>query len=86
MTILCRRPESPKKAAKWQKTRRVRPLAHNVLAVATTRIEGAWKAYIGAVPGFNHELEKEEVFRQGTQLPEDVARCLFPDFDGPYAR
>jgi len=62
-------------------------LAHKVLVVARTRVECAWCAYIDAVPGVNHDIEKEEVLRTGTKLLEEQARVLFPQFNEvPYAR
>ncbi len=64
-----------------------RALSMRVLAVARTRIEGAWAAYIDAVPGMNHRSEIEPVLDNGDKLPEDVARAMFPAFDHvPYAR
>lgn len=61
-------------------------LAMRVLAVATTREEGAWCAYADAVPGIRHDLEQRGVLDHGDKLPEDVARVLFPGFaDLPYA-
>ena len=62
-------------------------LAMKVLAVAQTRVEGAWSAYIDAVPGMDHEAEQEAVLRHGEKLPEAVARLLFPSMEAiPYAR
>jgi hypothetical protein len=70
----------------WEPTFRVRPIAHNVLCVAKTRIEGAWNAYVSAVPGKRHEDEWEAVWRHGDKLDEKVALALFPEFEGvPYA-
>ena len=70
----------------WKKTFRVRALHHQILCVACTRIEGMWKAYIGPVPGNNHDTEWGTVFGEGSTLPVNVARALFPDFEGiPYA-
>jgi len=60
-------------------------LARRVLAVATTRVEGAWTAYIDVVPGIDHDLEFQDVLDSGDCLPEKVARVLFPEFEGPYA-
>ncbi len=51
--------------------------------VIVVAIEGAvkdWAAYIGAVPGDNHDKEWFDVAKHGTKLPEKVARLLFPDF------
>ena len=64
-----------------------RALARRVLAIARTRIEGSWAAYIDAVPGINHELEQDEVLHNGEKLMEETARSLFPSFNEiPYAR
>ena len=71
----------------WQPKIKLHGLAMRVLAVATTRIEGTWKAYIDAVPGMDHDKEYEQVLRHGDQLGEDIAKALFPGFaDIPYAR
>lgn len=70
----------------WERFTIKLALARKVLVVAHTRIEGAWCAYVDAVPGQNHDLEIEEVRRHGNKLSEGVARVLFPLFDGvPYA-
>ncbi len=55
-------------------------LGKNVIAVAKEGGNNDWAAYIGAVPGINHEAEIEHVMRHGDKLPEDVARVLFPEF------
>ena len=55
---------------------RVIALDRQVLAVATERIDG-WCAYIGAVPGKNHDNEWDEVLRQGCKLSEHVAIAIF---------
>ena len=63
-----------------------RALAVGVLAVAKTRIEGAWAAYVAPVKGINHKRERDEVLRHGGKLPEALARELFPQFKKvPYA-
>lgn len=65
---------------------RIRPLSKRVLAVARTRIEGKWAAYIDSVPGHSHEEEMDEVLRSGVKLPIEVAKSLFPEFENiPYA-
>ena len=70
----------------WKKTFRVQALHYQVLCVACTRIEGTWKAYIGPVPGKNHDLESDSVLLEGSTLPSNVALALFPDFEEiPYA-
>lgn len=66
---------------------RSRALARRVLAVARTRIEGAWAAYIDAVPGDDFAAETAAVLDHGQKLTEGLARTLFPEFnDLPYAR
>jgi len=60
-------------------------LAADVLAVATTRVEGAWCAYIAAVAGIRHDEEYQAVLRTGEKLPERIAKVLFPGCDLPYA-
>ena len=80
-------PKTPEEAKTWEPTILRVALARQVLVVAKTRIEGAWKAYIDAVPGMNHEEEWKEVTLTGVAVSEKVARLLFPDFeDVPYAR
>jgi len=64
-----------------------RAFAMRVLAVATTRIEGKWSAYIDAVPGYNHDAEFLPVLQEGEKLSEPIARIMFPEFNPiPYAR
>lgn len=61
-------------------------LDRQVLVVAKTRVEGAWKAYCGAVPGQNHDLEKDEVLHHGATVPEHIARAIWGFMeDVPYA-
>lgn len=80
-------PETKDEVNTWKPLVIRRPLAPRVLAVARTRIEGAWGAYIDAVPGVSHRDEQAAVLKHGTKLPEEWARPLFPVFDGvPYAR
>ena len=75
------------KATEFKPEIRRRALAMRVLAVAQTRIEGAWKAYVDAVPGIRHVDEISGVLQNGTELREEMARLLFPEFDDvPYAR
>lgn len=79
-------PEKPEEATTWQTTIRRRALATRVLALAKTRVEGTWAAYIDAVPGQNHDHEIWAVMARGTKLGESTARHLFPEFEGiPYA-
>jgi len=71
----------------WEPVTRVHPLHRNILAVAKTRVEGAWAAYIDVVPGINHDSEYGDVLLNGNKLMEATARTLFPLFkDVPYAR
>ena len=80
-------PKTPDEAKQWTPYVRHTALAMRVITVAQQRIEGAWRAYIDAVPGQNHQLEFDAVLRNGEPLPEDVALALFPEFEGvPYAR
>ena len=61
-------------------------LHHRVLAVAHTRVEGMWCAYVKDVAGKNHDEEADDVLRRGAKLDERLARILFPRFEGvPYA-
>jgi len=65
----------------WEPSTRVRALSSRVLCVARTRIEGAWAAYVDAVPGKSHAGEWEPVLEHGAKLDERLARVLFPEFD-----
>ena len=79
-------PGNREEAREWSVFTLRHALANRVLAVANTRVEGAWCAYINAVPGRDHEMEQEEVLRVGDKLIEEVALLLFPYFEGiPYA-
>ena len=78
--------ETPEEAGKWTPIVRVYPLDRQVLCVARTRIEGAWCAYCGSVPGMDHDSEYQRVLEVGSKLPEYVAVAMFPIFkDIPYA-
>lgn len=71
----------------WKPEIRRYALASKVLAVARTRIEGTWRAYIDAVPGKLHDVEQQYVLDRGDKMDEGMARMLFPEFnDLPYAR
>ncbi len=60
-------------------------LATKVLVVAKQgSAEYDWAAYIDAVPGMSHRHEVELVKREGTKLPYEVAKVLFPSFDRKY--
>jgi hypothetical protein len=74
-------PTSVEEARTWQQTIIAHALAQHVLIVAVTRIECAWSAYAGAVPGYNHEQEKHGVAREGDKIRESVARAMFPGFN-----
>jgi hypothetical protein len=79
-------PENAEEAKQWQRYTRHIALARDVLVVATTRVEGTWKAYCGSVPGMDHDNEWQKVLRQGSQLPELWASAMFVQFKGvPYA-
>lgn len=79
-------PETLQEAQAWEPIIRVRALASRVLVVATTRVEGTWKAYADAVPGRDHSKEHQAVLASGDQVREEVARVLFKEFEGiPYA-
>jgi hypothetical protein len=69
----------------WTPEITIKALAMRVLAVATTRVEGAWCAYIDAVPGQRHRDEYQAVLDHGEKLREDIARVMFPRIDLPYA-
>jgi len=61
-------------------------LATCVLVVATSRVEGTWCAYCNDVPGRSHQHEIQGVLDHGDKLGEEVARAMFPEFEGvPYA-
>lgn len=71
---------------KWEPAVIRREMATRVLAVARTRIEGAWTAYVDAVPGYDHGTEFHQVLSNGTKLTYAVASAHFPEFEGvPYA-
>jgi hypothetical protein len=80
-------PTTSQEAADWKPFVVYSALHSEVLCVARSRVEMAWAAYCAPVPGENHDEEQDEVLRYGSKLDEDVARVLFPIFDGvPYAR
>ena len=79
-------PETTADMDEWKPTIRIKALASKVLCVARTRCEGAWSAYVDAVPGQRHSAEAQAVLDEGTKLPVHLARVLFPEFDGiPYS-
>lgn len=71
----------------WKKEFRREMLHNSVMVLAVTRIEGAWKAYCFPVEGRDHDLEMGFWKYSGQQISENVARAIFPYFEGvPYAR
>lgn len=79
-------PKTDAEVRVWRQYTSIVALANRVLAVATTRVEGSWSAYCDAVEGQNHHREAELVLRFGSKMDEQVARLLFPIFEGvPYA-
>lgn len=79
-------PTTREEASLWKPTIQRHALDRTVLAVAKTRIEGAWAAYIKGVEGQNHQAEQEDVLYNGTKLSETLALQLFPNYkDIPYA-
>ena len=61
-------------------------LKRNVLSVAV-RKEDRWVAYVGEVPGDDHDREASDVIKSGEILSEIVARPMFdepPWSDLPY--
>jgi hypothetical protein len=80
-------PKSKEEAAHFDPRTEVVALSSKVLCVATTRIEGTWRAYCDAVPGMDHDAEWDMVLRQGSALIESWARGIFPGFaDVKYSR
>jgi len=55
-------------------------LASDVIAVAVEGHIEDWSAYIGAVPGHNHEKEYHKVMETGDKLDKRIAEILFPYF------
>ena len=66
----------------WKREVQVVALSSKVLAVAATRPDGTWKAYVDAVPGMDHDQEWEAVLSQGCQMMEQWARGIFPRLEG----
>jgi len=67
-------------------TQTYKALACKVLAVASLRIEGKWKVYIGAVEGQNYDKEWNEVFKHGDATTKKIACAIFPEYEEmPYA-
>ena len=59
-------------------------LDSRVLAVAVEGEVQDWAAYVGAVPGNNHDRELHIVAHSGTKLPRAVAELLFPHWKKEY--
>jgi len=74
-------PESDDDLDTWQPTVIYKALSMRILCAATTRIEGAWSAYIGVVPGMKHSQEFYDVLKYGDPLPYHVASALFSEFE-----
>jgi len=55
-------------------------LDRTVLAVAVEGYGQLWTAYIGSVPGKNHDKEWREVRANGSKLDKKLAELLFPSF------
>lgn len=80
-------PKTSEEATIWKPWVLHRALAARVLAVARTRVECTWAAYVDAVPGHDHDEEVNPVLDRGIKLDEAIARELFPVFEKiPYAR
>jgi hypothetical protein len=63
-------------------TRPVRiALARQILVVATPGQADDWAAYIGVVPGKNHDDEEASVIETGSKLRECIATAMFPALD-----
>lgn len=58
----------------------VKALDARVLAVAVEGEVGDWAAYIGAVKGWNHNKEWQEVRDNGSKMSEEAASLIFPEF------
>ncbi len=64
---------------------RYKALDVKVLAVAIQGGLGTdWAAYIGSVPGENHEKEWQKVADDGSKMSYGFAKKLFPNFDSRY--
>ena len=72
--------DDPTECNEWEPQVAVFALSSKIIAVANTRVEGRWKAYIDAVPGKNHDEEWQDVRRQGVAVPHEIAKAIFPGF------
>jgi len=62
-----------------------RALSSHVLVVASIDIRtNKWCAYIGAVPGKNHDKEFKMVAENGNKLIFSVAAIYFPNLNKKY--
>lgn len=62
-------------------------LARDIVVVASTRVEGTWKAYIASTKERSHKDAVPAVLERGTAVREPIARVLFPHFKNlPYSR
>ena len=79
-------PNTRDAAKEWQPHVMRHALSSNILIVAQSRIEGAWKAYVAVVSGYDHNQESGAVLASGTPMMEKHARAFFPYLeDVPYA-
>jgi hypothetical protein len=78
--------KTPEECRDWEPTVIRRCLHRQVMCIARSRVEGAWAAYCFPVPGHNHDDEEYIWKNEGAKLGENIAKALFPQFDGiPYA-
>ena len=62
-------------------------LASRVMTFAVAnRSIGDWAAYIDVIPGENHDKEFDQLLekRESTKLSYDIAKIIFPYYDGKY--
>ena len=57
-------------------------LGSRVLAVLSRRVDG-WCVYVGSVPGYNHDLEWQEVAASGDKQGEPMARAIVANLFHP---
>jgi len=57
-------------------------MSKNILVVACINRPGftprGWRAFVGVVPGVDHDAEAVDVWKNGTSVHPDVARSMFP--------
>ena len=79
-------PTQPDEFAKWKPQIRHVALHRKFLAVAVPRIEGTWKCFGVSAPGLDHHSEEAAWEYDGCEMPERIARAIFPRYDEiPYA-